>query len=119
MCIDSGKKELMKLREKTQEQLVAEAFAIFNGGEGLDHWSYSSTSSPMAKNLISYSFLEKIRRSWSWRYKPSFGNLVNNTVQKLIADVIWKTKTIKETEWDRDYKKCFNSELDQIKKKKQ
>ena len=30
----------MKLREKTQEQLVAEAFAIFNGGEGLDHWSF-------------------------------------------------------------------------------
>ena len=107
----------MKLKEKTQEQLVAEAFAIFNGGEGLDHWSYSSTSSPMAKNLISYSFLEKIRRSWLWRYKPSFGNLVNNTVQKLIADVIYKSKTIKETEWDRDYQKCFDSELDIIKEK--
>jgi len=107
----------MKLKEKTQEQLVAEAFAIINGGEGLDQWSYSSTSSPMAKNLISYFFLEKIRRSWLWRYKPSFGNLVNNTVQKLIADEIWKTKKIKETKWDRDYKKCFDEELDQIKKK--
>ena len=107
----------MKLREKTQEQLVAEAFAIFNGGEGLDHWSYSSTSSPFAKNIISYSFLEKIRRSWLWRYKPSFGNLVNNTVQKLIANEIWKTKTIKETEWDRDYQKCFDSEIDIIKEK--
>jgi hypothetical protein len=32
-------KELMKLREKTKEQLVEEAFAIFNGGDGLDHWS--------------------------------------------------------------------------------
>ena len=93
------------------------AFSIFNGGEGLDHWSYSSTSSPFSKNIISYSFLEKIRRLWLWRYKPSFGNLVNNTVQKLIADEIWKTKTIKETEWDRDYKKCFDEELDQIKKK--
>ena len=107
----------MKLKQKTQEQLIAEAFAIFNGGEGLDHWSYSSTSSPFAKNLISYSFLEKIRRSWLWRYKPSFGNLVNNTVQKLIADEIWKTKTIKETEWDRDYQKCFDSELDIINEK--
>ena len=93
------------------------AFSIFNGGEGLDHWSYSSTSSPFSKNIISYSFLEKIRRSWLWRYKPSFGNLVNNTVQKLIADEIWKTKTIKETKWNRDYKKCFDEELDQIKKK--
>ena len=52
-----------------------------------------------------------------WRYKPSFGNLVNNTVQKLIADVIYKSKTIKETEWDRDYQKCFDSELDKLNKK--
>jgi len=102
---------------KTQEQLQDEAFSIYNGKKGLDHWSYSSTSSPFAKNIINYYFLEKIRRSWLWRYKPSFGNLVNNTVQKLIADEIWKTKTIKETEWDRDYKKCFDSELDEIKKK--
>ena len=53
MCIDGGKlKELMKLREKTKEQLIEEAFAIFNGGDGLDHWSYTSTSTPFAKNLI-------------------------------------------------------------------
>ena len=34
-------------------------------------------------------------------------------------DEIWKTKKIKETKWDRDYKKCFDEELDQIKKKTQ
>jgi hypothetical protein len=28
------------------------AFSIFNGGEGLDHWSYSSTSTPFAKKLL-------------------------------------------------------------------
>jgi hypothetical protein len=58
-------KELMKLRDKTKEQLVEEAFAIFNGGDGLDHWSYTSTSTPFAKNIIQYTFPEKIRRSWS------------------------------------------------------
>ena len=118
MCIDSGKlKELMKLREKTKEQLIEEAFAIFNGGDGLDHWSYTSTSTPFAKNLIQYTFPEKIRRSWSWRYKPNFGNLVNNTVQRLIADVLFKTKTSVATEWDRDYNVCFNKELEEINKK--
>ena len=61
MCIDGGKlKELMKLREKTKEQLIEEAFAIFNGGDGLDHWSYTSTSTPFAKNLIQYTFPEKL-----------------------------------------------------------
>jgi len=49
----------MKLREKTDEQLIAEAFSIFNGGKGLDHWSYSSTSTPFAKNLIGYTFKAK------------------------------------------------------------
>ena len=56
----------MKIREKTNEQLIEEAFKIFNGGKGLDHWSYSSTSTPFAKNLIGYTFPQKVRRSWSW-----------------------------------------------------
>ena len=91
---------------------IKKAFSIFNGGDGLDHWSYSSTSTPMAKNLISYSFPQEVRRKFPFRYKPNFGNLVNNVVQKLIADVIYKSKTIKETEWDRDYNTCFQSEID-------
>ena len=66
----------------------------------------------MAKNLISYSFPQEVRRKFPFRYKPNFGNLVNNVVQKLIADVIYKSKTIKETEWDRDYNTCFQSEID-------
>jgi hypothetical protein len=37
---------------KTQEELIQEAFAFYNGGKGLDHWSYSSTSSPFSKNII-------------------------------------------------------------------
>ena len=107
----------MKIREKTDEQLIEEAFKIFNGGKGLDHWSYSSTSTPFAKNLISYSFPQKIRRSWLWRYKANFGNLVNNTVQRMIADVIWESPTKIKAEWDKDYKVSFKAELDEINKK--
>ena len=71
------------------------AFSIFNGGEGLDHWSYSSTSTPFAKNLIGYTFPQEVRRKFAFRYKANFGNLVNNVVQRMIADVIYKSKTIK------------------------
>jgi hypothetical protein len=31
----------MKLRELTEELKIEEAFAFYNGGKGLDHWSYS------------------------------------------------------------------------------
>ncbi len=41
---------------KLREELIQEAFAFYNGGKGLDHWSYSSTSSPFSKNIINYSF---------------------------------------------------------------
>ena len=96
---------------------IQKAFSIFNGGEGLDHWSYSSTSTPFAKNIIGYSFPQKIRRSWKVRYKANFGNLVNNVVQRNIADVIYTSKTTKETEWDKDLKTNFNKEKEIINSK--
>jgi hypothetical protein len=94
---------------------IQKAFSIFNGGEGLDHWSYSSTSTPLAKNLIGYTFPQEVRRTFAFRYKANFGNLVNNVVQRMIADVIYKSKTIKQdkfTEEDRSYQNCFNKELE-------
>jgi hypothetical protein len=97
-----------------EKNKIKKAFSIFNGGEGLDHWSYSSTSTPFAKNIIGYSFPQKIRRSWKIRYKANFGNLVNNVVQRNIADVIYTTKTNKETEWDKDLKINFNKEKEII-----
>jgi len=102
---------------KTQEELIQEAFAFYNGGKGLDHWSYSSTSSPFSKNIINYSFSQKIRRDFVFRYKPSFGNLVNNTVQRLIADTIWTSEKSVIAEWDKDYKLNFEKELKNIKDK--
>ena len=96
---------------------IDKAFAFFNGGKGLDHWSYSSTSTPFAKNLINYSFSQEIRRKFAFRYKANFGNLVNNVVQRLIGTSIWKSAKQQETEWDRDYKTCFENELTIINKK--
>ena len=107
----------MKIKETELEQLIREAFAFYNGGQGLDHWSYSSTSSPFSKNIINYSFSQKIRRDFVFRYKPSFGNLVNNVVQRLIGDVIWTSEETKEEKWDRDYQLNFDNELKQIKDK--
>ena len=100
-----------------ENKKIEKAFSIFNGGEGLDHWSYSSTSTPFAKNIIGYSFPQKIRRSWKVRYKANFGNLVNNVVQKNIADVIYTSKTTKETQWDKDLKTNFNKEKEIINSK--
>ena len=94
---------------------IQKAFSIFNGGEGLDHWSYSSTSTPLAKNLIGYTFPQEVRRTFAFRYKANFGNLVNNVVQRMIADVIYKSKTIKQdkfTEEERSYQNCFAAELE-------
>jgi len=101
------------------ENKIKKAFSIFNGGEGLDHWSYSSTSTPFAKNLIGYTFPQEVRRTFAFRYKANFGNLVNNVVQRMIADVIYKTKTIKQdefTEEERSYQNCFAAELAAVNK---
>ena len=97
------------------KEKIEKAFSIFNGGEGLDHWSYSSTSTPLAKNIIGYTFPQEVRRTFAFRYKANFGNLVNNVVQRMIADVIYKSKTIKQdkfTEEERSYQNCFNKELE-------
>ena len=104
--------------ENKEQNETDKAFAFFNGGKGLDHWSYSSTSTPFAKNLISYSFSQEIRRTFAFRYKANFGNLVNNVVQRLIATNIWRDKNSLMSEWDRDYTVCFNKELKIINDKK-
>ena len=100
-----------------QRKDITKAFSIFNGGKGLDHWSYSSTSTPFAKNLINYTFPQNVRRTFPFRYKANFGNLVNNTVQRLIGDTIWKREKQAITEWNRDYKISFEKELSDINKK--
>ena len=113
----SGKLCIQTIKTTMQRKDIIKAFSIFNGGKGLDHWSYSSTSTPFAKNLINYTFPQQIRRTFAFRYKANFGNLVNNTVQRLIGNTIWKTEKQAMTEWDRDYKVSFEKELTYINKK--
>ncbi|MBT7694720.1 MAG: hypothetical protein HN751_00625 [Cryomorphaceae bacterium] len=108
-----------KAKGKMEKDKIKKAFSIYNGGEGLDHWSYSSTSTPFAKNLLGYSFPQEVRRKFAFRYKANFGNLVNNVVQRMIADVIYKSKTIKQdefTEEERNYQNCFAAELELVNK---
>ena len=117
--MEKDKIENQKWIDASNPDSVKKAFSIFNGGEGLDHWSYSSTSTPFAKNLIGYTFPQEVRRTFAFRYKANFGNLVNNVVQRMIADVIYKTKTIKQdefTEEERSYQNCFKKELEAVNK---
>ena len=87
------------------------AFSFYNGGKGLDHWSYSSTSTPFAKNIINYYFPQEVRRKFPFRYPGDFGNLVNNTVQKMLADVLYTAGRERLTDWDRSYEVSYQSEL--------
>lgn len=104
------------MKKYTQKE-INKAFSIFNAGSGLDHWSYSSTSTPFAKNLINYTFSEKFRRSLSFSYKADFGNLVNNTTQYLVAYEKYIKEDKKILIEDRDYDTRFKNELDDINKK--
>ena len=95
---------------------IEKAFSFYNGGKGLDHWSYSSTSSPFANNIIKYFFPQEVRRKFPFRYPGDFGNLINNTVQKMLAHVLYVEGRKRLTEWDRevayqDELKEFHSKL--------
>ena len=100
---------LFRLRNMILKQ--DKAFSFYNGGKGLDHWSYSSTSTPFAKNIINYYFPQEVRRKFPFRYPGDFGNLVNNTVQKMLADVLYTAGRERHTEWDRSYDAAYQSEL--------
>ena len=103
---------LFRLRNMILKQdLIKKAFSFYNGGKGLDHWSYSSTSTPFAKNIINYYFPQEVRRKFPFRYPGDFGNLVNNTVQKMLADVLYTAGRERLTDWDRSYEVSYQSEL--------
>ena len=104
------------MKQYTEEE-IKKAFSIFNAGSGLDHWSYSSTSTPFAKNLINYTFTQDFRRSLNYGYKASFGNLVNNTNQYLVCYEKYKNENEKIIIENRDYDSRFNYELGIINEK--
>jgi|TARA_R110001606_G_C15291179_1_gene641535 hypothetical protein len=114
--LSTRNKQKGKKMKYTQEE-INKAFAFYNDGDGLNHWSYSSTSCPFAKNIANYFLSEKMRRLLAFRYKPSFGNLVNNTTQHLICHTKYISEHKAISLEDRDYNTHFNKELEMINKK--
>ena len=91
---------------------MKEYFKNFNGGQGLDHWSPSSSQN-FTRFLLNYSLPQEIRRMFKIRYKAPFGNLVNNTAQRLICDILYQgDKKIKLK--NKNYDEIFQQELDAI-----
>ena len=91
-------------------------FDTLNNGKGLDHWSPSSSSMPLAKFNLNYGHHDGEERSmFPMQYKPRFGNLVNNTAQRMECETLfYKDKTITLT--NRNYDEVFGKELDDINK---
>ena len=93
---------------------MKEYFKTFNGGKGLDHWSPTSSQN-FTRFLINYSLPQEVRRSFKIRYKAPFGNLTNNTAQRLKCEVLFDgDKRVKLT--NKNYDDVFNKELEKINK---
>ncbi len=96
------------------EKQMKEYFNNFNGGKGLDHWSPSSSQN-FTRLLINYSLPQELRRSFLIRYKAPFGNLVNNTTQRMLCEILYQgDKKIKLE--NKNYDEVFQYELDDINK---
>ena len=96
------------------EKQMKEYFNNFNGGKGLDHWSPSSSQN-FTRLLINYSLPQELRRSFLIRYKAPFGNLVNNTTQRMLCEILYEgDKKIKLE--NKNYDEVFQYELDDINK---
>ena len=91
-------------------------FDTLNNGKGLDHWSPSSSSMPLAKFNLNYGHHDGEERSmFPMQYKPRFGNLVNNTAQRLTCEVLYQGDK-KITLENKNYDDIFQQELDAIDK---
>ena len=93
---------------------MKEYFKNFNGGQGLDHWSPSSSQN-FTRFVLNYSLPQEIRRLFRIRYKAPFGNLVNNTAQRLTCEVLYQGDK-KITLENKNYDEIFQQELDSIDK---
>ena len=93
-----------------------EYFKNLNGGQGLDHWSPSSTDQPLAKWTVNYGYhTPKERDHFLMDYRPRLGNLTNNTAQRLECEYrYFKDKKIKIE--NRNYNEIYQQELNDINK---
>ncbi len=102
-------KEKMIIKENLKQY-----FNFLNGGQGFDHWSPSSTQN-LTRFILNYSLPQELRRSFFIRYKAPFGNLVNNTAQRLLCEILFQGDK-KITLENKDYDDVFQQELDEINK---
>ena len=104
----------MITRENYYTGEVLKYFKSFNGGQGLDHWSPSSSQN-FTRFVLNYSLPQELRRLFLIRYKAPFGNLVNNTTQRLTCEVLFEGDK-KITLKNKNYDDIFQQELDDINK---
>jgi len=104
----------MILKQDHITKEILDYFKSFNGGKGLDHWSPSSSQN-FTRFILNYSLPQEIRRLSKVRYKAPFGNLVNNTAQRLTCDILYQGDK-KITLKNKNYDEIFQQELDAIDK---
>ena len=104
----------MILKQDYITKEILDYFKSFNGGQGLDHWSPSSSQN-FTRFVLNYSLPQEIRRLFRIRYKAPFGNLVNNTAQRLTCEVLYQGDK-KITLENKNYDEIFQQELDAIDK---
>jgi len=87
-----------------------------SGGDGSDHYSPSQLLLPVPKWIINYfACTQDMRRQSIANYKMHFGNLTNNTVQRMLAKYLFMgDKRIEIQNRDRD--EIFAEELAEINK---
>jgi hypothetical protein len=111
------KKEYIKYLKTTMpitDQKLLKISKLLSGGEGSDHFSPSQLNLPLPKWIINYlCCTQHMRRKSIANYKMHFGNLTNNTAQRLVAKYLFiGDKKIEISNRNKD--EIFKDELDKI-----
>jgi hypothetical protein len=111
------KKKYIKYLKTTMpitDQKLLKISKLLSGGEGSDHFSPSQLNLPLPKWIINYlCCTQHMRRKSIANYKMHFGNLTNNTAQRLVAKYLFVgDKKIEISNRNKD--EIFKDELDKI-----
>lgn len=95
---------------------VSKIIQSLSGGEGSDHFSPSQLALPIPKWIINYfACTQAMRRQSVASYKMHFGNLTNNTAQRLVSKYIFMGDKRLEIQ-NRNLDEVFKDELAEIDK---
>tara|TARA_R110002126_G_scaffold42957_2_gene123510 strand:- start:1469 stop:2374 length:906 start_codon:yes stop_codon:yes gene_type:complete len=99
---------------KTKDQEFTKIIKLLSGGDGSDHFSPSQLNLPIPKWMINYlCCTQQMRRKSIANYKMHFGNLTNNTAQRMLAKYLFVGDKKIEIK-NRDRQDIFGDELDKI-----